>query len=83
MAAKRAALKLDTVKATKGGTAAPSAQAVTGKGEDKRKGQTLRLSVEAWRQMKLLSFDKAVTTHDLLIEAVNDLFKKNGKPPIA
>lgn len=94
MAAKRAALKLDAVKATKGGTAAaPAAQADTPKptaGKD-RTGQTLRLHAPAWRQLKILAMDKTAarndgsrtTSHDLLIEAVNDLFRKNGLPEIA
>jgi hypothetical protein len=37
----------------------------------------------AWTQLKYLSFDKQCTSHALLIEAVNDLFKKYGKQPIA
>lgn len=49
----------------------------------KTKGQTLRLSPEAWHQLKLLALDKRSTSHALLIEAVNDLFRKNSKPPIA
>ena len=47
------------------------------------KGQTLRLNVEAWRQLRYLATDEDRTAHDLLIEAVNDLFKKYGKTPIA
>lgn len=49
----------------------------------KTKGQTLRLSPEAWHQLKVLALDKRTTSHALLIEAVNDLFRKNDKPPIA
>lgn len=48
-----------------------------------RKGQTLRLSPEAWKQLKFMAFDSGHTAHTLLVEAVNDLFKKYGKPPIA
>lgn len=60
----------------------------TGDGEV-RTGQTLRLHKDAWRQLKLLALeqeqtrDSRVHQHDLLIEAVNDLFRKYGKPPIA
>lgn len=50
---------------------------------DKRKGQTLRLTRDAWKQLKLLAIERDRTAHDLLIEAVNDLFRKHGKPPIA
>lgn len=47
------------------------------------KGQTLRLNMDAWRQLRYLAFDNDVTAHELLIEAVNDLFQKYGKRPIA
>ena len=50
---------------------------------DNRKGQTLRLTPDAWRQLKKLAMDKEVTSHAMLIEAVNDLFRKNDLPPIA
>lgn len=50
---------------------------------DKRRGQTLRLSVEAWRQLKRLAVDQDKPAHDLLVEAVNSLFSKHGLPPIA
>lgn len=49
----------------------------------KRKGQTLRLSEGAWKQLKHLATDLGKPVHELLIEAVNDLFKKYGKPPLA
>ncbi len=48
-----------------------------------KKGQTLRLEEGAWKQLKHLATDKGVPVHDVLIEAVNDLFVKYGKPPIA
>jgi hypothetical protein len=50
---------------------------------EKRKGQTLRLTPGAWRQLKHLATDLDKSAHDLLIEAVNDVFTKYGKPPIA
>jgi len=46
-------------------------------------GQTLRLKPEAWQQLKLLAAEHWCPAHDLLIEAVNDLFEKYGKKPIA
>jgi hypothetical protein len=51
--------------------------------EEAKRGQTLRLSTEAWRQLKLLAIERTTTSHTLLIEAVNALFQKHGKPPIA
>ena len=50
---------------------------------EKRRGQTLRLSPAAWRQLKFLAVERDRPAHDLLIEAVSDLFQKYGKPPIA
>jgi len=47
------------------------------------KALTLRLNKAAWQQLKILSLESERTGHDLLIEAVNDLLQKNGKPPVA
>jgi hypothetical protein len=47
------------------------------------KGQTLRLNMEAWRQLKILAVEHARPAHALLVEAVNDLFRKHGKTPVA
>jgi len=49
------------------------------------KGQTLRLSPEAWLNLKLLAAildgerGSRVTQHDVLLEAVEDLFQKYRK----
>lgn len=51
--------------------------------KDDRIGQTLRLPAGAHKQLKHLATDLEKPVHDLLIEAVNDLFSKYGKPPIA
>ena len=50
---------------------------------DDRKGQTLRLSMAAWRQLKIMAVEEGVPVHDILVEAVNESFRKRGKPPIA
>lgn len=85
--AKRAALKLDDLKARKAEARTPQGKVVEATsdaaGDQQRKGQTLRLPVAAWRQLKYLSIDSGKPAHDLLVEAVNDLFVKHGKPPIA
>ena len=60
----------------------PAEKATTGKKDD-RIGQTLRLPAGAHKQLKRLAVDVEKPVHDLLIEAVNDLFTKYGKPPIA
>jgi hypothetical protein len=75
--AKRASLSSFTTE--KPGTAPPAETAP----EEGKRGQTLRLSPEAWRQLKLLALERTTTSHALLIEAVNALFQKHGKPPIA
>ena len=49
---------------------------------EKRIGQTLRLMKGAHRQLKQLALDLDKPVHEVLIEAINDLFAKYGKPPI-
>jgi hypothetical protein len=48
-----------------------------------RRGMTLRLRPEAWKQLKFAAIEQGVPAHDLLTEALNDWFAKRGKPPIA
>ena len=78
--AKRPPLTDFTTKKNDPGPAAPAPQTAS---KDDRKGQTLRLTPAAWRQLKGLALDRGTTSHALLIEAVNDLFRKNDLPPIA
>ena len=49
----------------------------------KTKGQTLRLNMGAWRELKILAIEQGKPAHALLVEAVNDLFKKYGKKSLA
>jgi hypothetical protein len=49
---------------------------------DNRKGITLRLQPEVWLELKIMALKEGRTTHKLLMEAVDDLFTKRGKPPI-
>ena len=51
--------------------------------EDDRRRVTLRLTEDAWKQLKIMSIEEGCVAHKLLIEAVNDLFVKKGKKPIA
>jgi hypothetical protein len=53
------------------------------KNEDDRRRVTLRLTEDAWKQLKIMSIEEGCVAHKLLIEAVNDLFTKKGKSPIA
>jgi hypothetical protein len=73
----------------KPGTTAPPSltregeRTIAGRGASSIKGQTLRLNVEAWKQLKILAVERAAPAHVLLVEAVNDLFRKYGKTPVA
>jgi hypothetical protein len=55
----------------------------------KRISIAIRLNPQAWRQLHQLTLelgeqrDTRLHQHDLLIEALNDLFTKYRKPPIA
>ena len=44
---------------------------------------TTFLSEAAHRQLRLLSLDERRSGQKLIIEALNDLFRKYGRPPIA
>ena len=51
-----------------------------------RRGRTpvsAYLDAETHRQFRMLSVELKRSGQDLLIEALNDLFEKHGKPPIA
>ena len=48
-----------------------------------RTGVTTFLSEAAHRQLRLLSLDERRSGQKLIIEALNDLFRKYGRPPIA
>jgi hypothetical protein len=41
------------------------------------------LNRAAWRQLKALALEHEQPAHALLVEAVNDLFRKYDKAPIA
>jgi len=72
--------------ATKPGVIAaprPPEPAIESKKLDTRRGQTLRLSVAVWRQLKLIAMDEDTSVHQILVEAVDDAFRKRGKPTIA
>lgn len=42
----------------------------------------MRLDPEAWKQLKKLAVDEESTSHALIIEALNLLFRDRGLPPI-
>jgi len=77
----RATLTLDELTATKPG-AAPPARRQGNKATNLRRGQTLRLDLDTWKSLKKLAVDEETTSHSLLIEALNMLFRDRGLPPI-
>jgi hypothetical protein len=48
-----------------------------------RKKVTAALEPEAHMQLKILAAELGKTVEDILREAVSDLFRKYGKPPVA
>ncbi len=50
---------------------------------DGRKGILVRARPEAWKALKQVALDGETTLQDLMIEAINDVLQKHGKPPIA
>ena len=82
MARPRAALTLTDLTAKRDAPASAPAQAAA-KDNRARRGQTLRLEPEAWRQLKMLAITEGKTSHELLIEAVNLLFDHYNRPTIA
>jgi hypothetical protein len=48
-----------------------------------KKKVTASLNPDAHKQLRQLGLDRDMTNEDLLTEAINDLFKKYGKRPIA
>jgi len=83
MARPRATLTLTDLTAKRGASASAPAQVAPVKDMRARRGQTLRLEPEAWRQLKMLAIAEGKTSHDLLIEAVNLLFDHYNRPTIA
>jgi hypothetical protein len=60
-----------------------TASADSAEAGERRKGQTVRLSVAAWKQLKFLAIEQEKPAHELLVEAVNLLFHKYGKRTVA
>ena len=81
--AKRAKLSDFAAKKESVAPSAANPQATLDRKVDNRKGQTLRLSAAAWRQLKMLAMDEGTSVHQILVEAVDDAFRKRGKPTIA
>ena len=50
---------------------------------DGRKGILVRARPEAWKELKRVAIDEERTLQDVMTEAINDVLRKYGKPPIA
>lgn len=61
----------------------PAADEQAAKKKDDRRGMTLRLDPAAWRQLKQVAIDEGRPAHDILIDALNDYFRKKGLSPLA
>ncbi len=77
MAKPRAPLNLDAIKAAKPG-AAPARAATPSPSPAGRKGMTLRLGPETWKQLKMLAVEENKTSHDLILEGLNLVFANRG-----
>lgn len=64
-------------------SAAPVAEVEAERKVDNRERISLRLGSAPMRQLKQIGLDEGVAVHDLLIEALDDLFAKRGKARIA
>ena len=62
---------------------APPASAAIPPSRQGRKAMTLYLDPAAHKQLKLLAIDLDRPAHGILLEALDDYFRKCGKPPIA
>ena len=94
--AKRPSLAELTAQKPSSGMTEPSAGAgsatmagVKGFQNDGRKGVLIRFQPEGWRHFRdlaaelTLSTGQPVTMQSLIIDAVNDILKSNGRPPVA
>lgn len=50
---------------------------------DGRKGILVRARPEAWKALKHIALDGERTLQDVMVEAINDVLSKHGKPPLA
>ncbi len=75
---------LSTAKARKPELVDVSAPAAAPKdGPAEIKHMTVRLNATAWRTIRALAVELDTTSHSLLLEGLNAMFQKHGKPPVA
>lgn len=47
------------------------------------KHMTVRLSPVAWRAIRQLAVELDTSSHSIILEGLNAMFEKHGKPPVA
>jgi hypothetical protein len=65
------------------GIAAPAKTASVQASRVGKKAMTFYVSPDTHREVRMLALQMDKTGEELFIEAINDLFVKHGKPPIA
>jgi hypothetical protein len=87
MPKKRPALYARPAKPTKSTKSVPpAAKATPVESRPDRAGRRLlgaHVPEAAYRQFRLLAAEEGTNNHELLREAINDLFRKRGKDPVA
>jgi hypothetical protein len=84
--AKRGSLSNFTIKPTAPATPSPAEEP---KDRAPRVALTLRLPRDAWHQLGELALelskerDGRVQKHDIIVEALNEYFRRHGRPPLA
>lgn len=89
MAAKKPAAVSSAPAGEEAATTPGERQGRAGAQPDGRKGILVRVAPEGWRELRDLAADltlqsgNQVTMQSLIVGAVNDLLKENGRPPLA
>jgi len=79
----RAKLGTGSVFKTETPTVAPAISRASREGREGKKALPFWVPTAAKKQLALLAIEEETTQQELLTEALNDLFKKRSKPPIA
>ncbi len=52
-------------------------------GAERRRGILVRVNPATWRELHLLRIDRGQSVQSLMIEAINALLVRDGRPPVA
>jgi hypothetical protein len=50
---------------------------------DGRRGVIVRINHAAWKQLRQLALNEERPANELMVDALNELFRKHGLPPLA